>query len=105
MALQLENIRREAEKDNTFSPQVIRRPQDDSDESSKVPVFERLSASRQYVHEILTQIKSEFELNECTFHPEINPLSEQLAKSYSLYLSAVYDGIQANTTCAFAIEC
>jgi len=52
-------------------------------DSLKGPVFERLSASRQYVDQILTQIKSEFEMDGCTFHPTINPTSEALAKHNS----------------------
>jgi hypothetical protein len=47
---------------------------------TKGPVFERLSASRQYVQEILSQIKSEFDLEECTFHPHIPHASESMAR-------------------------
>ena len=57
---------------------------------SKGPVFERLSASRQYVHEILTQIKTEFEMDECTFRPQINPVSESLARSDFALLSRIH---------------
>jgi hypothetical protein len=67
------------EKANTFSPHVIHRG-NGNQENVQAPVFERLSASRQYVHEILTQIKSEFEMDQCTFHPQINENSEYMAK-------------------------
>jgi len=75
---QKEELRKELEKELTFSPQVTRREENGDD--MKGPVFERLSASRQYVHEILTQIKSEFEMDECTFRPTINSTSETLAR-------------------------
>ena len=43
-------------------------------------MFERLSASRQYVHEILSQVKTEFELDNCTFRPEINKTAESVSQ-------------------------
>jgi len=39
-------------------------------------VFERLSSSRQYMHNLLTQIKSDLEMSECTFKPKIPAESE-----------------------------
>ena len=74
-----EQIRRELEKDLTFTPHVSHGSRTAGD-PAKGPVFERLSASRQYVQEILSQIKSEFDLEECTFHPHINPTSEAIAR-------------------------
>eukprot|EP00604_Paraphysomonas_vestita_P002501 CAMPEP_0174819444 /NCGR_PEP_ID=MMETSP1107-20130205/2670_1 /TAXON_ID=36770 /ORGANISM="Paraphysomonas vestita, Strain GFlagA" /LENGTH=426 /DNA_ID=CAMNT_0016032929 /DNA_START=609 /DNA_END=1889 /DNA_ORIENTATION=+ len=78
LELEKEELRKELEKDLTFTPQVTHRESAGGD--SKGPVFERLSASRQYVHEILTQIKTEFEMDECTFRPQINPVSESLSR-------------------------
>ncbi|CAE7764909.1 unnamed protein product, partial [Symbiodinium microadriaticum] len=83
-----EDIRRELEKELTFTPQVTHTLRSEAD-SSKGPVFERLSASRQYVQEILSQIKSEFDLEECTFHPHINPTSEAIARNTTA--GPVYD--------------
>ena len=62
-----------------------------ADESDKGPVFERLSASRQYVHEILSQIKSEFDLEECTFHPAINPASENMARYREEFIFDIFE--------------
>lgn len=69
------------DKSNTFSPHLMHKSNHSGNaENIQAPVFERLSASRQYVHEILTQIKSEFEMEQCTFHPQINENSEHIAK-------------------------
>eukprot|EP01041_Mallomonas_annulata_P009865 gene9865-20524_t len=47
----------------------------DGDKDQRVQVVERLTAGRHYVQEILTQLKSEYELRDCTFKPEISPAS------------------------------
>jgi len=63
----------------TFSPRIsataskIESPP--GKDGAPVPVHERLSVNRQYVQEILTQIKTEIEMSNCTFKPEINPSS------------------------------
>jgi hypothetical protein len=86
--LRSEELRREMEKEHTFNPNVASSqrgsPTDPPLSPSKGAVFQRLSASRQYVHEVLNQVKTEFELDNCTFHPEINRVSDDLAvKKYS----------------------
>eukprot|EP00596_Hydrurales_sp_CCMP1899_P003555 CAMPEP_0119049814 /NCGR_PEP_ID=MMETSP1177-20130426/66554_1 /TAXON_ID=2985 /ORGANISM="Ochromonas sp, Strain CCMP1899" /LENGTH=792 /DNA_ID=CAMNT_0007027501 /DNA_START=246 /DNA_END=2624 /DNA_ORIENTATION=- len=39
--------------------------------SSPVPVYERLNNSKQFMQNILSQIKTDLELHECTFQPEL----------------------------------
>ena len=41
----------------------------------KGDVLYRLTTSRQYIQDVLGQIKTEMELSECTFSPNINPVS------------------------------
>lgn len=76
LEIEREMARQEEEKELTFVPQIVSKPIETKD---REPVFERLASSRQYVQEILTQIKSEYELAECTFTPEINPVNPQTA--------------------------
>ena len=73
-----EEIRKEMEKEHTFAPTVPLGHRSNPGSPTKEAVFERLSASRQYVHEILSQVKTEFELDNCTFSPEINKVSDEL---------------------------
>jgi hypothetical protein len=40
--------------------------------TSKADVFARLSSSKQYVHDVLSQIKQDMELAQCTFKPNIS---------------------------------
>ena len=74
-----EELRRQIEKEHTFAPSVPAHHHSSPRSPTKGAVFSRLSASRQYVHEILSQVKTEFELDNCTFHPEINKSSDDLA--------------------------
>jgi hypothetical protein len=78
--LKKEELRRQMEKEHTFAPTVPSNHRSHSDSPTKGAVFERLSASRQYVHEILSQVKTEFELDNCTFRPEINKVSDDIGE-------------------------
>lgn len=80
LEIEREMARQEEEKELTFAPQIISKSIESKD---REPVFERLASSRQYVQEILTQIKSEYELAECTFIPEINAVHPQVAARVS----------------------
>mmetsp|Transcript_26850 Transcript_26850/g.45292 ORF Transcript_26850/g.45292 Transcript_26850/m.45292 type:complete len:602 (+) Transcript_26850:80-1885(+) len=77
--LKKDQIRKEMEKEHTFAPAVPSNHKSNPDSPTKEAVFERLSASRQYVHEILSQVKTEFELDNCTFRPEINKVSDEIS--------------------------
>lgn len=80
LASELRNaeIRREVEKEHTFSPNLP--SQRSSPESpSKGAVFERLAANRQHMHGVLNEVKTEFEMDNCTFHPEINRFSDEIS--------------------------
>jgi hypothetical protein len=76
--LKKEELRKQMEKEHTFVPAVPTNHRSNPDSPTKDAVFERLSASRQYVHEILSQVKTEFELDNCTFRPEINKVSDEM---------------------------
>lgn len=45
-------------------------------------MFDRLSVNKKYVQEVLTQLKTDFELQECTFKPSIPPSSEKLHSTH-----------------------
>ena len=64
--LELEKLKLSAET-LTFHPTVSVDIIDNSTEN----VFTRLTASRQYVQNILSQVKSDQELSECTFKPQL----------------------------------
>jgi len=74
----------ELEKDNTFKPKIIYPPsREDSDVASNYTgdsVFDRLSTSRQYMQNMLAQMKSDMEMYECTFQPHTSA-SETLSNS------------------------
>ena len=76
----------EFEKDITFKPKIIYPPmREESEVASNYTgdsVFDRLSTSRQYMHNMLAQMKSDMELYDCTFQPHTSA-SEILAKSAS----------------------
>ena len=76
----------ELEKDITFKPKIIYPPmREESEVASNYTgdsVFDRLSTSRQYMHNMLAQMKSDMELYDCTFQPHTSA-SEILAKSAS----------------------
>lgn len=74
-----DQLRKEMEKEHTFAPSVPSNHRSNPDSPTKDAVFERLSASRHYVHEILNQVKTEFELDNCTFRPEINKVSDEIS--------------------------
>ena len=76
-------LRKQLEKEHTFAPSVPSSNRSNADSPTKGAVFERLSASRQYVHEILSQVKTEFELDNCTFRPEINKTAESVSQKNS----------------------
>ncbi len=67
--LDLEKLKLSAEENETltFHPKVSVDIIDNSTEN----VFTRLTASRQYVQNILSQVKSDQELSECTFKPQL----------------------------------
>lgn len=57
-------------KDATFNPKINQRAEELAPEKS---VFQRLSTNKQYVQEVLSQLKTDMELAECTFKPQIIP--------------------------------
>jgi hypothetical protein len=67
-------------KEATFSPKVNARA--DEVKTDK-PVFERLATNKHYVHEVLSQLKTEMELAPCTFKPAINrrPGDEEISRA------------------------
>ena len=77
--------RLEEEKSLTFTPRISSASKDlaspAATEKERQATFERLSVGRQFVNEILVQIKSEYELQNCTFKPEINPSSAEKAST------------------------
>lgn len=78
----------ELEKDNTFKPKIIYPPsREDSDVASNYTgdsVFDRLSTSRQYMQNMLAQMKSDMEMYECTFQPQTSA-SETLSNSSAIH--------------------
>ena len=84
--------RQEEEKQLTFAPQISSRPSDGLHEMPQtdingavMSVFKRLnSMTKEEVLQRNERLKQEKELEECTFHPEINPKSAGLFKYTSM---------------------
>jgi hypothetical protein len=76
MCKQIKQIQASLDKDMTFAPTINPKAsfcmsvasEDDTEGSN---VFRRLSTSRQYIQDVLGQIKAEMEMSECTFQPVI----------------------------------
>ena len=69
------------EKDLTFIPatNVVKGDETTTGETNRQgDVFERLTSSRQYVQEVLSKIKEDMELANCTFKPQLPIKSEKL---------------------------
>jgi len=66
-------IKEHLDKDLTFTPTIIssRAKESSDDDTGGSDVFTRLSSSRQYIQDVLGQIKTEMEMSECTFRPTL----------------------------------
>ena len=61
----------------------MREISDSSSVTTSTPVFERLSTSKQYMQNILTQIKADLEMSECTFKPDITDMGKSKKERYA----------------------
>lgn len=70
-------IKEETESQLTFTPVINTRSRDVSDKhhaaAHEGPVFQRLSttSSRQHMQEMLSKIKTDLEMKDCTFKPKL----------------------------------
>ncbi len=80
MNLQRQQILQQEDRQFTFTPQLFNAKQNqtaEEKEKDRLETMQRLTSTtgKLYVAEILSQIKAEYELRDCTFKPEISPAS------------------------------